>query len=344
MRTGRVLGLLVTGVAVCASAARGQSPEATSSGWRSPRYVVSYLVSASRDTSVEAPDEDLPDRKLPAHPWQWRMFDPAGGRDTLFLALPSFPTRVRWDPEFRSVEYALDGQIERVDWRVGARPRVQVSLPLDSPLWDFWMDGSGRWHVITEREVETRLSPGSVRSISYATRWDQEVGGKWRAATVDSGGDAFGGGFETEQLVGGPRPSVVTVKALLDSMRIECRPYLTISERDTVDLESRVWIPSVVDTSIGLEMGEWFGDTDHAKEPVVWVDRAHRRHRVTVYARGASHDDALGQVAFAQRGRFLLVASEYSGAYPAVADMRTGKVLFRVARPSARAVWVPAPR
>jgi hypothetical protein len=344
MRTGRVLGLLVTGVAVCASAARGQSPEATSSGWRSPRYVVSYLVSASRDTSVEAPDEDLPDRKLSAHPWQWRVFDPASGRDTLLLALPFFPTRVRWDHDFRSVEYALDGRIERAEWRIGARPQVQVSLPLDSALCDFWMDGDGRWHVTTEREVETRLSPGSVRSITYATRWDQEGGGRWRAAAVDSGGDAFGGCFDSEHLVGGPRLAMVTVKALLDSMRIECRPYSTISERDTADLESWVWVPSVLDTSIGLEMGEWFGDTDHAKEPVVWVDRKYRRRRATVYARGDSHDDALGQLAFAQRGRYLLVAAEYSGAYPAVADMRTGRVVFRVSRPSARAVWVPTPR
>ena len=77
-------------------------------------------------------------------------------------------------------------------------------------------------------------------------------------------------------------------------------------------------------------------------EPITWVDKR-RGLRRTVCPRGGTHDDASGQVAFAQRRGFLLVAAEYSGSFPIVADMRTGRVVFRVSRPSARAVWVPAP-
>ena len=77
----------------------------------SPRYVVSYLISVAGDSTAEVPEEAFPDRRLPPHPWQWRIFDPFSGRDTLFLALPSFPTRLRWDAGFRAVN---------TPWQIGS--------------------------------------------------------------------------------------------------------------------------------------------------------------------------------------------------------------------------------
>ena len=347
MRSGHVLGVwMVAAVVACgvtpplnvAAAAAGDSP--------STRYVVAYLVSAAEDSTAEVPEEVFPDRRLPSHPWQWRIYDPASGRDTLLLALTSFPTRVRWDPAFRFVEYAVAGRIERAEWRLGARPQEQTRLPVASRLCDFWADSAGRWHVITQREVESHPRPGYVMSKSYATRWDQDESGTWRAAALDSGGDAFGGCFQSERLVvGTSRPPAVTIDATLDSMRIGHQPDSTLREVRVSDWDAWwwVWVPSVFDPAIGLEMKVEEADSGHAMEPLIWVDRRRGRRR-TVYARGDSHDDALGQVAFAQRDVYLLVVAEYSGAYPAVVDMRTGRVMFRVSRPSACAVWVPAPQ
>lgn len=314
---------------------------------RSPRYVVAYLVSAADDSAAEVEEEAFPERRHSTHPWHWRVFDPASGRDTLFMALQSFPTRVRWDPAFRFVEYAVANRIERVPWRLGARPEEQARLPVDSCLCDFWSDSTGRWHVVTQLEVEEHPRPGYVFRRDIATRWDQDAGGTWRAAVEDSAGTHYGGCVERGRLAGRlGRPADVMLRDLLDSMRIEYHRDSTLRRLPGPDEEEPdvlVWVPSRFDPGIGLELTVGTGDSPHAMEPVVWLDRRTGR-RKTLCPRGGTHDEAAGQVAFSERRGFLLITAEYSGAFPIVADMHTGRVIFRVSRPSARAVWVPAPK
>lgn len=334
-----------TAVVIAAVVAVG-FPEAVGVAAASAAPVVSYLVAAGADSSVEIPNEAFPDRRLARHPWQWRIFDPTDGRDTLFLNLPAFPTRIRWESRFQVVEYAIGNRVERAAWRLGAKPEVQAVLPVDSCLCDYWSDTSGQWHVVTQREVAYHPRPGYESYRQFVTRWDLEPSGKWRAAAEDTLEDPYGGCEASDHLARGfPRAPVVLVGALLDSMTI-------LNQRDSILHEVvatkdeaagwLAWVPSNVHPAIGLEVKAEQGDDLHAMEPVVWVDREGER-RTTVYARGESRYDAFGQIALAQRGQFLLVVAEYSGAYPVVADMRTGKVLFRVSRPSARAVWVRAP-
>jgi hypothetical protein len=254
---------------------------------------------------------------------------------------------VRWDPAFRFVEYVVGNRIQRTPWRLGARPEDQVRLPMDSCLCDFWSDRTGRWHVFTQRQVEEHPAPGYINHREFATRWDQEAPGTWRAAVQDSAGSHYGGCIEWTRLAEGTeRPPDVMLRDLLDSMRIEFHrvsPLREIPAHDDEDSGVLVWVASSLDPAIGLEVITQTGDSDHAMEPVVWVDRR-RGQRKTVCARGGTHDDAFGQVAFSERHGFLLVTAEYSGSYPIVADMRKGSVVFRVNRPSARAVWVPAPQ
>ena len=307
------------------------------SGEAAPRRsVVAYLVSATADSSVAIENEFMPDRRRPAHPWHWRVFDPVSGRDTLVLALASFPTRVRWDPDFRFVEYAIANRIEQADWRVGARPRVQTVLPVDTSLCDFWSDRDGHWHLITQEEGEHG---------QRIARWDQKPDGTWRVAAVDTVESDYAVCLETPRVVGPGRPAVVPLRALLDSMAIGHHRVTDLRAfPDGTGLPPRlVWVPTDIDTAIGLEVKVETGDTEHAMEPVVWVDRRSGRRSV-VCPVGGTHDETSGQVAFAQRDGFLLVTAEYSGAYPIVADLRTGRVVLRVARPSARAVWVTGPR
>src|SRR4051812_513710 len=65
-----VLGSLALGAAPSRSHPRAETP------------VVSYLISVGPDTTVDVPDEGDRFHVSPQR-WQWRLFDPARGQDTL---------------------------------------------------------------------------------------------------------------------------------------------------------------------------------------------------------------------------------------------------------------------
>jgi hypothetical protein len=295
-------------------------------------HVVSYLVSIGDSADNGVPVfYGVPFSRGPDHPWQWRIFDPVSKRDSFFMNLPSYPMRIRWNSSFTSVEFVAAGRIFRTPWRWGAKMRDMADLPPDSLVCDFWFDTSGRLHVLTQTDLE------GVGDGVVAKRWDRGNSGQWTVAAVDTGSEHYGGCFSSARLSEATRPQDVTVTALLDSMRIG-------NYGDSgIESSGLVWIASNLGPSIGLEMDTATGDTYHAAEPVIWVD-SKRRLRKTVYAKGQSQDDAAGQLAFGYREVFLLVVAEYSGAYPAVVDMRSGEVLFKSDRQSSQAVWVPAPR
>lgn len=310
--------------------------------------VVFYLVSAGADSAAEPspffPWDERLGAKPPPHPWHWRVFDPRRGLDTLFLALDHFPTHAHWDSAFTVMEYVAGDHLERVPWRFGARPAATVT-PRDSLLCDFRTDVEGRWQVVTQRDVVLSGEPGVPMVQKFVTRWDQRPDGAWLAAQVDSSiddGSDFGC-LESAALGRyGRRSPAIWMSALLDSMRIGNHRDSTlrgIAAGEEGNADRHVHVASHADPAVGLEMHAGFGDSDHAFGPVVWVDRRSGARKTV----RASNQDASNQIAFAQRGGFVLVTEEYTGAFPVVADMRTGEVIFRVDRPSARAVWAPAP-
>ena len=180
-----------------------------------PRHhsVVAYLVSPTGHAEIE--DEAFADRRRPKHPWQWRVFDPATGRDSLFMTLQCFPTRVRWDPDYRFVEYAVGDRIERAPWRIGARPLEQIRLPLDSALCDFWSDRAGGWHAVTQSSDE----PAERGPIRILTSWDRRQDGRWRVAAVDTAAEGYGSCLDAGGLGGSERASAVKLQDMLDAMR-----------------------------------------------------------------------------------------------------------------------------
>ena len=305
-----------------------------------PDYVVSYLVSASRDSNDWTPMGTLPANRMPSHVWEWRVFDPRSGRDRLFLKLSSFPLLTRWDSTFRSLEFIQGDEIVRVPWRFEAVPHVQVTLPTDSCLCDYWQDRTGGWHVVQQIEVRLPSEPGVVRVKNVGTRWDLAPhGGKWVTAVVDSSaGGHYGECYVTPNLqTGFPPPRLARMESLVAQMSGFGGDYSTLRrDPDGTDL---VWVPSEFDTTLGLEMGAVEGDLYHAVKPVVWVDRTRKRRR-PIYAATETGYDQLG---FQERMQRVLIASEWEGAYPLVLDMPTGDVLFRVEHLSSGAVWVPAP-
>ena len=332
MGVARTRWFVVT--AACALLGAARAPAATEEAKRPT--VVSYLVAV--DSSATVPDEsDTSEERLAGSRWQWRIFDPASGRDTLVFDLPAFPTRIRWNFTFDSVEFLLSNRILFAPWRIGDRPRVMARLPGKDPVCDFWQGRSIRWHILTEREVNQSIGPDMVRILRIVTQWDQSTSGRWRIASVDTL-EGEGGCF-AEGLVSGSAEGHVRVAALLDSMRIGYKRASVMAGSDgSADSDPLVRVSSEIDSLLGVEVRLGFGDSGHAMAPVTWVDRG-RNTRHLVFA------DSLRapQVGLAERGGFMLIASEYSGSFPAVVDLRSGRVLLSVTRPSARAVWVAAP-
>jgi hypothetical protein len=308
-----------------------------------PRLILSYLLFAGSGVPQATPGDGIPSRKAVTEPWEWRLFDPATRRDTLFMTFDTFPAHMRWDPAFREVEFLLGDRVARAPWRSGAAMVEQVRLPSDSSVCDFWESRPGAWHALYQETFRTEAAEGYSYELHVATRWDHAKAA-WVAAAVDTGGDNEGGCFTSERLEqDAPRPPRIEVQAMLDSMRIGNYQDSALSipiEDPHHSFDAWVWVALREDRSMGLEMGAGTGDTYHAFAPVTWVDRVHSR-RATVYAPGqAGMND---QIAFGVRGDFVLIASEYEGGNPSIVDVRDGNIVMRVDGPSARAVWVPTP-
>jgi len=309
----------------------------------SPRPILSYLLFAGNGAPRDIPGDGIPSRKAVPEPWEWRLFDPATRRDTLFMTFDVFPAHMRWDPPFREVEFLLGDRVMRGPWRSGAAMIEQVRLPSDSSMCDFWESRPGVWHATYQETFRTEAAEGYSYELNVATRWDHAKAA-WVAAVVDTGGDNYGGCLTSERLdEDAPRPPRIEIQAMLDSMRIGSYQDSALSipvGEDSHNYDGFVWIPLREDRSMGLEMGAGTGDTYHAFAPVTWVDRVHSR-RATVYAPGQA--GLFDQIGFAVRGDFVLIASESEGEHPSIVDLTNGKTVMRVDGPSARAVWVPAP-
>ncbi|HET9252865.1 MAG TPA: hypothetical protein VFP58_12200 [Candidatus Eisenbacteria bacterium] len=303
-------------------------------------YVVSYLVSASRDSNDWVPWWTLPIHRMPPHPWEWRVYDPRTGRDRLFLKLSSYPLLTRWDSTYQSVEFIQGDEIQQAPWRFGAVPRVLAKVPTDSCLCDFWSDAAGGMHLVDQREVVIRSESTVVWAAQIGRRWDLANRSRpWQVTVVDSSaGGHYGECYVTPKLEAGvPRPKQFRLAELL--MFGVGERYTTLSTG--ADGRDLLWVPSQMDSALGLEIGATEGDTYHATEPVVWVDRARNRRRVILPWNEADTPDQLG---FAERDGKVLLATEIEGGSPTVLDLRSGEVRFRVDRVSAGAVWVPTPR
>ncbi|MGH7725147.1 MAG: hypothetical protein ACREOU_06920 [Candidatus Eiseniibacteriota bacterium] len=202
------------------------------------------------------------------------------------------------------------------------------------------------------RLVREERRDGQLWSWYEAALWqsparpDQSFS-SWRVVRADTALSAYGSCEGAPPLPEGKeRPSDPSLSSLLDSMRIGSRPYRILENLDPGDNEEhRVWIASQADTNRGVETLEAFGDTDHAMEPVIYVDRK-RGVRREVYPVGTAESDSVvlsGQLALGEAGDYLLIGAEYSGASSRVVDMKTGKVRFILPKGSSGAVWVPAP-
>jgi hypothetical protein len=90
-----------------------------------------------------------------------------------------------------------------------------------------------------------------------------------------------------------------------------------------------------------LELMQDFGDSNHAVLPIDYVNgRLGIRRTISTTGIPLEAD----QIGFQQEGPYLLVAGEYYGGNARVADLRTGRILFRAPSRARWSVWVPGPR
>ena len=306
------------------------------------KRVVSYLVS-----NGDSPDLWGPDAPLDPTPYDWRIYNPETRQDGSFLRLPGAPLHIRWDNSFRFVEYKLGRDVFRAPWRLGAKPVLVVRLPVDSTLCDFWRDElDASWNYASDRHIGYVKRHGDQFSISSAEVWKSIDGGAhWSLVKRDSCWEVSCG-CVAAWLPRAGAGSPITLLALQDSMRIEHHPYRVLKgtggDPESGE-ESLVTVPVRGVPGGRLEFMEGFGDSDHAKLPIVYVN-SRLGIRRTICAEDTTLDLDMGQIGFQQEGPFLLVAGEYGGAQARVADLRTGKVQFQAPLQARWSVWAPWPK
>jgi hypothetical protein len=300
--------------------------------------VVSYLVGAS-----EVPSPWAPDPAFDPTPFDWRIHDPASGRDFSFLRLPGSPTRIRWDRSFRFVEFKIGRRVFRAPWGPDTRASIVVELPVDSTVCDFWREErDSSWNYESVRPLARVERNGRILEMALAERWkSSDRGARWSLVRMDSCWEAHCG-CALEAPPSGSSATWVTLDALQDSMRVWNHPY-----RGLRAAPPNANADSIVTTHVAgfpgarLEFAQGSGDTDHAMAPMVYVNDS-RGIRATIGEEDTMMD--FGQIAFQQEGPYLLVAGEYEGGNARVADLRSGTVVFHAPRRARWAVWAPWPK
>jgi hypothetical protein len=341
-------GLLLTNVARAAAESvevpqgiAHQDSLSSSSPRETGSRVLSYLVSAS-----DSPDLWGPDPPLDPTPYDWRIYDPESRRDFSFLRLAGAPSHIRWDNSFRSVEFKVGRDVFRAPWGRGAKRVVLFQLPVDSTICEFWWnEQDSSWNYTSDRHIGDLVRHGDTFFISSAEVWKKmDRGAHWTLVKRDSCWEVSCG-CVSKWLPAQRADSPITLRALQESMEIGHHPYRVLKPAaggwDSGE-ESLVTVAVQGIPGGRLEFMEGFGDSDHAKLPMVYVNPILGIRR-TISAEETMLDLDIGQIGFQQEGPYLLVAGEYIGANARVVDLRTGKIRFRAPSQARWSVWAPWP-
>ena len=115
---------------------------------------------------------------------EWRIFDPSGGSDTLFLALPGDFEGVRWDTPLTTAFFSSGRSLYRVEWKVGAAPKLIGQLPEVQGGRDWWFNpDSSCWQYATLRGIGPEADP----SRYWCELWQSSRDGStWRRVHADT--------------------------------------------------------------------------------------------------------------------------------------------------------------
>jgi hypothetical protein len=280
--------------------------------------------------------------------FQWRIFDPARGVDTLFLSLAGEFGAVRWDTTYKNVYFRSGDSLYRAAWRVGSLPHVISKLPTGRGDDSWWFNPDRQcWQLL-------RILGETESDHPYYARYWGELwqasrdGSSWRRLKVDSldcaDEDCQKWNWSDGTRLGRESPAVT-----MDSLASETR-YSSWGSR----------IVPIDTSTVRLVTGEgvspeWYFlrsesfprrgvvfsfEYPDVIGPYYWVDLEQRK-KTLIPMRLDDTEDGTESLLAEHCGIALMPGPRGS---PLVIDGRSGRVLFSPPWNSTGAVWVHSPR
>lgn len=183
--------------------------------------------------------------------FEWRVFDPSRGTDTLFLALDRGFQGVRWDTSFDAVWFSAGDSLYRVEWRVGAKPGLITDLPPGTRYWWFDPDSGCLQALRLLKELRTD-DPYDERHDAELWQLDRGASG-WHMVRADS----VYADLDEEQWFWFNGNSIVneTASVTLDDLASEAWDVTWMSGIAAIDTATYVVSK---DTSHGYTGDQWF--------------------------------------------------------------------------------------
>ena len=276
---------------------------------------------------------------------EWRVFDPSSRTDTLFLAFAGGFEGVRWDTMFRAVFFDSGDSLYRVDWKLGAKPRLVSRFPRVQGRQDWWFNpDSACWQLAAMRPI----GPAQTSTRYWCELWQSSPNAaSWhrvRSDTVPCESDEC----DTWPWYNKPfarRAVSKTLGDLEDDAKAgawfeRTLPFDTAAVAVGGD-ESSEWrfLEVGESTHRGLVFRFMASDQDVVCGPIYFVDLGTRtKTEVPI-----DPNDKTGwyERLVSERCGLLLVPG--ASGNPIVVDARSGRVLFSRTWFVSRAVWVVRP-
>jgi hypothetical protein len=277
---------------------------------------------------------------------EWRVFSPSRGTDELFLACPSGFDRVRWDTTYSWAFFNSRDSLYKVEWRMGASPKLIAKLPEVHDLEDWWFNpDSSCWQVAAMRPI----GPAQTASRYWCELWQSSTDvSEWhrvRADTVGCEAEDCGTWPWYDAPFARRTPSMTLQDlgrdATADAWRDRIVPFDTtkVAISDSQDSEWR-YLASGAAPQRGLAFRFMESNETVVSGPIYFVDLDHRtRRRLPLQP---SDEAGWFECLVSERCGLLLVPG--SAWNPLVVDGRTGRTVFTRPWNVHWAAWVHQPR
>lgn len=282
---------------------------------------------------------------------EWRLFDPQQDRERVLLG--SLVGAMRWDTAFRHLEFEARDTLFRLDWRMGAAPRVLIPLPdIRNRCTVWWNPDSSAWQALAMSGARNRAS---LEELTFEDSVRVEL---WQRSRRSARWTLLRSGIVGPDEHGPPGCELWT-ELLMEGARHEPRVTLEELERDVgaypeggvIDApkgespveedaeEAWQFAPSTPGSNLGFayRVSIRAPERDFPLEPLYFVNRRTGASR-KVWGQSPNENHVL--MALQTRCEQLLLTPTFDSTR--LVSGRTGKItrLFS----TREAVWVPKPR
>jgi hypothetical protein len=265
----------------------------------------------------------------------FRAYSPEGG-SVLVGKTGSRPENIFWRDDFSELYYRVGNRMMKRNWKAGSDETEALVLPEETDLsGKFWIDDdTGRWRYFRVAE------PGETAEVfEYSGRKK-----KWKQLASEPthgcrSGDESACGLEVRSFTKGQKRTVS-----LEELSHEMRVWSHLSKLNVmIKNDPGLWpffLPSANEPDATLQITVRIGKTLHGIAPLVRLSKS-GGSKTEIY--GALEPGCPREVAFLEFQRWVLAAAENTGQCGRVADLRDGRIVFRLPEQSEGAVWVPSP-